>query len=98
MPQATQVHNTPATERVRELKELLRNQILTLRHATRAVSDYAKSDCGYTPVSMEWLTQNLATEARRLYDLHHDLFIADRRARGIPDPTLPAGVDLEAAE
>ncbi|WP_445222177.1 hypothetical protein ACKWRH_21185 [Bradyrhizobium sp. Pa8] len=89
---------TKQTETARELKDALLEQIVTVRHAARAVADYAKADCGYTPSSMEWLTSNLSKDAHRLHDIWRDWFVADRRARGIPEPMLPAGEQLDAAE
>jgi hypothetical protein len=85
--------DTTVTETARELKSQLENQIVTLRHAARVVADCAK-DWDHTRVSMEWLAGNLATDAKRLHDIWRDWFVADRRARGIPDPMLMA----EAAE
>ena len=55
--------------------------------------DYCK-ESDYTPLSIEWLLGNLAADAHHLHDVYRDWFVADRRARGIPDPMMPA----EAAE
>jgi hypothetical protein len=87
MAQATV--NATTNETARELKLQLENGICTLRHAARAVSDYAKEG-NYTPLSIEWLLTNLAVDAKRLHDTYREWFVADRRARGIPDPMLPA--------
>jgi hypothetical protein len=78
-----------ANETARELKSALENQIVTVRHAARIVADCAK-DWDNTRVSMEWLASSLAADAQRMHDIWRDWFVADRRARGIPDPTLPA--------
>jgi len=94
MLQATATPN--ANETARELKSQLENQIVTVRHAARFVADCTK-DWDQSRVSMEWLAANLATDAQRMHDLWRDWFVADRRARGIPDPMMPEGV-LEAAE
>jgi len=90
------IDETTTKDNARELKAQVENGICTLRHATRAVSDYAKEG-NYTPLSIEWLLTNLAVDAKRLHDDYRSWFVADRRARGIPDPALPEGV-LEAAE
>jgi hypothetical protein len=85
--------NATANETARELKSQLENQIVTVRHAARLVADCAK-DWDQTRVSMEWLASSLAADAQRMHDIWRDWFVADRRARGIPDPMLPEGATI----
>ena len=83
--------NLTPKETARELKSQLENHIVTVRHAARLVADCAK-DWDQSRVSIEWLVGNLATDAQRMHDIWREWFVADRRARGIPDRMLPEGV------
>ncbi|WP_340668848.1 hypothetical protein [Bradyrhizobium ottawaense] len=90
---------TTAQATARELKFDLESKIVFLRHGARAASDFCKEgNASESPVAVEWLLAKLAADAKDLHDTYRAWFVADRRARGIPDPMLRAGMQLDAAE